>query len=346
MALLALFQVSHNAYAFPTKTWKGPECGIKAYEQKQNSSCGEGKREQVLTGREEVKELSLSCPGAVQEGFTTIRKIGYAIMDAGTNRAKLNKLCPSSYPIFVSHERKSWQQGYDTSNVRCKRESKATLCFRGKYKNIYETRTVYPKCDDKTKPIWNSCKLKKTASELESYRLDIELEMEEKVDEVIIRQSAYLEKAESTPLVACTIVRMTDSGDPFLVSAISELETLYFELTDDIFDYSQWAGYDCAAKDLTPSFGTMSCNDFDDKRELYNLIKKSSGAERQFYTTCYAGLSLNQSLAWFVDTESEIEELIKDIKKREKIWSSAASHLKKLNTLKADLKETSETITN
>lgn len=324
------------------KPHKGEECGIKDYHLWQHRDCiTESNPIQFadkLIEERPIYHTSMSCPGSSGGTQITTVSVSNIYIERAVRENNLNSLCPSSHPRYLSRNKVPVMQG--TQMVVCSDALKPARCPTGEVEKIYEKIEIIPSCKNKSAPIHYRCELYKTARELDAYLEENMIELEEKVDEVLIRQHQYLEKTLNVELLACTIMGFNEKDPTLFKDAITELEMLYLDASNDMFNEDDWLDFDCeTTTDIANSKGE-TCDNFSNKKDVYTLMIQEglSSDDKDFYFSCYKKFGLSESLAWFVDTLKDIEILKQDISKRKSVWSEGISYIESLEELSNSVK--------
>lgn len=315
------------------KSHKGEECGIKGYHLWQHRDCitvsNPIQFADKLIEERPIYHTSMSCPGS---------SAGSDLITHNVNKNRdVHSVCSGSYPKYITTINHPWG---NTKGVMCSAADKPARCPTGEVEKIYEKIEIIPSCENKSAPIYNTCELYKTAGELDTYLEENMIELEEKVDEVLIRQHQYLEKTLNVELLACTILGFKAKDPTLFKDAITELEMLYLDVSNNFFNEDDWFDFDCDnTKDIANSQGE-TCSEFSSKKEVYTLMVQEglSGDDKDFYFTCYKKFALSESLAWFTDTLEEIEILKQDISKRKSVWRKGLSYIESLGDLSNSVK--------
>lgn len=183
----------------------------------------------------------------------------------------------------------------------------------------------YNKCEDPTKPIYKTCEIRKTNSEIETYVQNVEAEIDFQAEQFTSNLGAFLSRIQDKIQMSCLIDRYYDK--PQYSAIIEELITKYETNFGEIYEFNSngdrcLTGSPVALTDL--AFRDFKCSKLSPE-EVRNGVKNSSDlAEKRFYNNCFAQKAYELPRKWFEFHRDEIGFILEDLEKRKSTLSRKA----------------------
>lgn len=195
---------------------------------------------------------------------------------------------------------------------------------------------TYLSCDDPSQPVYDSCQLRKTASEVDSYVAEVLSNIDYNAQLYAVNLGSFLARTQDKIQMACLIDRHQDK--PQYAAIIGDLVDKFEANFGEIYEPGTFAEQCNTAVPASPrdmTFNELTCSSLTTEEVRDGVKASADPSAKRFYNNCFSQKAYELPRSWFQFHLDEVGLLLNDVVARKN--ESARQDL--LN-LRADLKAT------